>query len=89
MTQDESSCVVLVFVWAVTFGMSIIKDVLVCRYSTECVCAARKGHLSILNSHVSFRRTVYFKSLKIFNKEITKRSRYNRYVWICRSSKGL
>jgi hypothetical protein len=69
MTQDEPPCVV--FVWAVKFGMSISKEFLVCWYSTECVFAAKIGHLIILNTHVSFRHTIYFKSLKIFKKQIT------------------
>jgi hypothetical protein len=54
----------VVFVWAVTFGMSISKEVLACWFSTECMGAARLGHLIILNPHVSFRHTIYFKSLK-------------------------
>jgi len=72
MTQDEPPSVV--FVWAVTFAMSISKEVLVCWYNTECVCAARMGHLIILNPHVSFRHTIYFKLLKIFHKQIKKSS---------------
>jgi len=50
-----------VFVWAVAFGMSMSKDILACSCSTECVGAARIGHLIILNPCVSFRHTIYFK----------------------------
>jgi hypothetical protein len=87
MTQDEPPSVV--FVWAVTFTMSISNEVLVFWYNTECLCAARIVYLVILKSRVSFRQTIYFKLLKIFNKLIKKFSRHNRYVWIRRSIKDL
>ena len=72
--DDTRWATLCLFVWAVTFAMSISKEVLVCWYNTECVFAARMGHLIILNPHVSFRHTIYFKLLKILHKQIKKSS---------------